>query len=63
MLATKDRHCRDEATRAGRKADLKMKGVILDAIVAVGERNGCLKYNCRCNDAGLFEQGFDLAET
>ena len=56
MLATKDRHCRDEAILAGRNADLKMKGVILDAIVAVGERNGCLKFNCRCNDAGLFDE-------
>lgn len=63
MLATKDLHCRNGAIRAGRNADLKMKGVILVAIVAVGERNGCLKCSCRRDDAGLFEQGFDLAET
>lgn len=36
----KDRHCALETNRDGRKADRKMYGVTLDAIVAVLRRNG-----------------------
>ena len=39
----KDRHCDREAIRAGRNAERNTYGVIFDAIVAVGRRNGCLE--------------------
>lgn len=55
-LAVKARHWDCEAIRAGRNADLKTNGAILDAIVAVEKRNGCfsrLKRGCR--DDGAFE--------
>lgn len=42
VLALNERHCVREAIRAGRKADLKMRGVSLDVIVAVRRRNGWL---------------------
>lgn len=39
-LAVNERYCVREAMRTGRSADRKMKGVILEAIVAVLGRNG-----------------------
>jgi hypothetical protein len=41
VLAVNVRHWEREATRDDRKADLKTKGAILDAIAAVEKRNGC----------------------
>ena len=46
-LAPKDLHDGCEAIRAGRNADLKRRGVSLDAIVVVGRRNGCLGVRTR----------------
>jgi len=40
VLPINDRYCDLEAIRAGRKAALKTKGAIFDAIVAVRGRNG-----------------------
>ena len=39
-LAVKDRHWARGAIRACRKAERDMNGVIFDAMIAVGERNG-----------------------
>lgn len=43
MLAVNDRYCAREAKRVGRNADRNMYEVSLDAIVAVGGRNGFLE--------------------
>jgi hypothetical protein len=51
-----DRHCDREAIRAGRKADLKMYGVIFDAIVVVWRRNGCCsRMESDCRSGGVFQ--------
>lgn len=47
VLATNDRHWGREAMRADRKAGLNTYGESLDAIVAVGRRNGDLEVASR----------------
>lgn len=57
----KVRHWKREAIRAGRKADRIAKGIVLDAIVAVGRRNGVEDAERCCrDDASVHFKYFDL---
>jgi hypothetical protein len=63
-LAVKVRYWKREAIRAGRKADRITNGIVLDAIVAVGRRNGLEEVERCCrDDASVHFNSFDLIGT